>query len=101
MPEVARGDGADTVSTGHPCDVTTVTDECSDKVTVGGIGIVLEGHKNKTHEHEVGGVCVPHNVALSSFSSKVSVGGKGVGRKGDSYGSEVITSGSSKLIIGG
>lgn len=98
MPEVARGQQTDTVITGHGCDTTTSTDECSSKVFIGGIGVVRAGDKQTTHDHLSGEVCVPHTLALSSYSSKVFVEGKGVGRKSDTYGTEVISSGSTKVF---
>jgi len=100
MPEIARGNQTDTVSTGHGCDSTTTTDTCSAKVFVNGIGVVREGDTNTVHTVPSGAVCVPHTVALSTFSSKVFVEGLGIGRKGDGYGSEVITSGSAQAYAG-
>lgn len=100
MPAAARGDGTDTVLTGHACDATTTTDECSSKVFSDGIGIVRFGDHNATHDYLSGGSCLPHSVPLSSASSKVFIEGRRAGREGDAYGGEVIVSGSSKVFMG-
>lgn len=113
MPEAARGNSTETVNTVHPavgdldpddgiaCDAaptTTSTNVCSDKVFVGGIGVVREGDAVTAHTFPG---CATHTPVLTSFSSKVKIQGKGAGRKGDSYGcGAIITSGSSKVNIG-
>ena len=43
MPAVSRKDGTDSVSTGHGCDSTTVTDQGSSDVFVNAIGAVRAG----------------------------------------------------------
>lgn len=101
MPEIARGSGADSVSTNHGCDATTVTDTCSDNVFVNGEGAVREGDLTASHLILVGDDCVSHTVPLTTFSSSVFVNGKGIGRKGDSYSGETISSGSSNCFAGG
>lgn len=98
MPAVARKDGVDTVSTGHSCDSETTTDEGSDNVFFNGIGAVRLGDYNRSHDILVGVACVPHRVALSTASPDVYVNGRRIGRLGDSYGSEVITSGSPNIF---
>jgi uncharacterized Zn-binding protein involved in type VI secretion len=100
MPEVARKDGEDTVSTGHDCDATTVTDEGSSNVFVNGIGAVRANDLCKEHLILVGSSCVPHTVPLDTHSGSVFVNGKGVGRKGDEYSGHEITSGSSDVFAG-
>ena len=67
---VAIGDSAGSVDTNHSCDATTNTDECSSKVFITGVGVVREGHKNKSHKYPVGDNCPAHTVALSTFSAK-------------------------------
>jgi len=49
--------------------------------------------------HPMGG-CSTDTSTLSSFSATVSIGGKGVGRIGDSYGNNVITQGSANVFAG-
>ena len=100
MPEVARGSGADSVATGHGCDATTVTDECSGDVFVNGIGVVREGDKTASHLVPSGKDCVSHTVPLTTFSSSVYVNGKRLGRKGDAYSGHTITSGSADVFAG-
>lgn len=101
MPAVARKGGVDTVSTGHPCDGTTVTDEGSSDVFVNSSGIVRLGDLQQVHNILVGNSCVPHALTLSSCSSSVFVNARGAGRLGDSYGGEVLTSGSETVFFGG
>ena len=115
MPEAARGDSVDTVNTVHPatgdedtddssfCDVDpidTTTNECSEKVFAMGTGVVRGD--NKVTAHPIGGTCSTHTPKFNSGSTKVKIEGKKAGRKGDTYlcGAE-ITSGASKVIIGG
>jgi uncharacterized Zn-binding protein involved in type VI secretion len=100
MPEIARGDGTDSVSTNHGCDATTVTDECSGNVFVNNKGAVRQGDNTQTHLVQSGLICVPHRVPLTTYSGSVFVNGKGIGRKGDSYSGETITSGSSDCFAG-
>lgn len=101
MNNVARGNGVDNVTTNHLCDVITTTEECSSKVYVEGTGVVREDDYNRLHTYPVGQSCVNHKVMLSSFSNKVFVESKGIGRKGDLYGTEEISTGSSKVYAGG
>ena len=101
MPEVARKDGTDTISTGHGCDGTTVTDQGSDNVFVNGKGVVRQGDLTAVHLVPAGDVCVPHAVPLSTFSSTVFVNSKGLGRKGDFYNGHQLTSGSPNVFAGG
>lgn len=101
MPKVARKGGADTVSTGHGCDSTTVTNQGSNDVFVNNIGVVRIGDLNQTHDIPSGDSCVPHNVALSTASPNVFANLRRIGRLGDLYGSEVITSGSPNVYANG
>lgn len=100
MPKVARKDGVDSINTNHGCDATTVTDEGSTKVFVQGIGVVRADDKCSVHLLPAGLACVPHQVSLSIYSSKVKADGKGVGRIGDYYNGHQITSGSDKVYAG-
>lgn len=101
MPAVARKSGTDSISTGHGCDTTTVTDQGSSDVNVNSIGAVRAGDLCQVHLIPAGSSCVPHTVPLTSFSSTVFVNGKGVGRKDDAYSGHTITSGSGNVFAGG
>jgi uncharacterized Zn-binding protein involved in type VI secretion len=101
MPAVARKSGTDTVSTGHGCDTTTVTDQGSSDVNVNSIGAVRAGDLCKVHLIPAGSSCVPHTVPLTSFSSTVFVNSKGIGRLGDAYSGHTVTSGSGNVFAGG
>lgn len=105
MPAASRGDGVDAVvsktGVGDECrnPTMTSTDECSSSVFVEGTGIVRQG--DQVAPHNKGG-CSTDTATLSSYSSKVFANGKGVARIGDQYGGDnTITSGSSKVFIGG
>ena len=101
MPAVARKSGTDSISTGHGCDATTVTDQGSSDVLVNSIGAVRAGDLCQTHLILVGDSCVPHTVSLTSYSSTVFVNGKGIGRQGDQYSGHTLTSGSGNVFAGG
>jgi uncharacterized Zn-binding protein involved in type VI secretion len=101
MPAVARKSGTDSVSTGHGCDATTVTDQGSSDVLVNSIGAVRAGDLCQVHLIPSGSSCVPHTVPLTSFSSTVFVNGKGIGRQGDQYSGHTLTSGSGNVFAGG
>ena len=101
MPAVSRKSGTDSISTGHDCDATTVTDQGSSDVIVNSIGAVRAGDLCQVHLVKVGDSCVPHTVPLTSFSGSVFVNGKGVGRQGDQYSGHTLTSGSGNVFAGG
>ena len=103
MPSVSRE--GDTVlspdGTGYQCGspMETAVGEVNDKnVKANGVLIVVAG--NKVAPHPKGG-CSTDESALSSYSSTVKIGGKGVGRIGDVYGNNVITQGSPNVFAGG
>lgn len=105
MPAVATGDGSCIVlsktGNGNKCRFprTVSTNQCSTKVFVGGIGVVRKD--DLVIPHSKSG-CVPDVSVLTTFSSKVFVEGKGLGRIGDKYTSDnIITSGSSFVFAGG
>lgn len=106
MPAAARADGGDKVfsktGTGKDCkfpNPNVVTGAGSCEVYINGYKAVREG--DQVGFHAFSG-CGPDNSTLTSFSSTVFIGGKGVGRIGDQYGSDnVITRGSSTVFIGG
>jgi uncharacterized Zn-binding protein involved in type VI secretion len=103
MPAVSRKD--DTVlsvdGTGYKCQApvqTSVDEVNSSRVFANGILVVVEG--NQVAPHPKSG-CGPDESKLTTFSSKVRVGGKGLGRIGDSYaGINTITQGSSNVFAG-
>ena len=101
MPAVSRKSGTDSISTGHDCDATTVTDQGSSDVNVNSIGAVRAGDLCQVHLIPAGSSCVPHTVPLTSFSGSVFVNGKGVGRQGDQYSGHTLTSGSGNVFAGG
>lgn len=70
----------------------------SNRVYANGILIVVQGNKIKNHP-KAG--CDPDESTLSSFSSTVFIGNKGVGRIGDQYGNNTITKGSPSVFAGG
>jgi uncharacterized Zn-binding protein involved in type VI secretion len=106
MPAISRK--GDTVlsadGTGYNCGspMETSVDQVNDKkVKANGILIVVDG--NKIAVHNKGG-CSPDESVLTSFSSTVKIGGKGVGRIGDQYASmssNTITQGSPNVFAGG
>lgn len=103
MPAVARSQGADGVlspdGTGKNCafpmNVTTGS-ATQTKVTADMKPVVVQG--DKPQPHPMPGCNTIDQQPLSSFSSKVSAAGKKVGRIGDMYGNNIITSGSSKVF---
>lgn len=106
MPSVARGRQSDVVfsKTGEgsgcafPFLATTGVDE-HPKVSIGGIGVVVEGDKVGPHDRTPS--CTPDLRVLNTFSSKVKVGGKGLARIGDKYSDDNrIITGSDKVFAG-
>jgi len=95
---VARGDGQDTVTTGHCCQGTTTTDECSGDVFVEGYGVVRIGDKDTSHLLCTDPCGPSHQVALSSSSPSVYVNGEKIGCKTDGYGGEIISSVSQSTV---
>lgn len=104
MPEVARGNGTDSVSSetgsGYKCrsPSTTSTDVCSSNVFANSIGIVREGDSVTSHTQSG---CSDEAPGLSSFSPNVFINNKHCGRKGDNYsgdGSNIITTGSPNVF---
>ena len=102
MPAVARKD--DTVlspdGTGYKCRMpmkTNVDQVNSNKVYANNILIVVQG--NRVAAHNKSG-CIPDTSTLSSCSSKVFIGNKGIGRIGDEYSDNTITQGSPTVFAG-
>ena len=76
---------------------TNVDEVNSNNVYANNILIVVQG--NKVALHNKSG-CIPDTSTLSSFSSKVFAGNKGVGRIGDQYSNNIITQGSPTVFAG-
>ena len=100
MAKIALGKEKSTVTTNHGCDTKGVSDQCSTDVFVGDDkkGVVRVGDRMK--DHLVSGTTnnpctLKHGKglepALSKGSETVIVNNKGVGRVGDKYGSEEIS----------
>lgn len=105
MAAIARGNARDKVlsrtGSGDDCKYpknTTTGENSSDKVFIEGFGAVVEGDRVGPHSKRN---CVPDTSTLTTFSSKVLVGGKGVARIGDKYTDDnIIVSGSAKVFVG-
>lgn len=102
MPAVARKSDSVLSKDGGPgrncpSPMNTSVDKVNGKkVYADGKLIVVDGNKIAPHPKQG---CSTDTETLSSFSSKVFIGGKGVGRIGDQYGSlNIITAGSSKVF---
>lgn len=100
MPAVARMSGQDTVSTGHDCDATTVTDVGSPNVFVNGVGACRQGDAIQIHSIKVGQYCVPHSAQINAGSNSVYVNGKPIARNGDFTDAGTLSSGSSNVFAG-
>jgi len=103
MPAVSRqGDSVLSPNgSGFKCRMplkTTVGEVNNVKVYVNSILTVVQG--NKVTPHPLPGCTTIDEAALSTFSSKVFVGGKGIGRIGDLYNDNVITQGSPTVFAG-
>lgn len=103
MPSIARA--GDTVlspdGAGKDCafPLQTSVGEVNDKsVRANGSLIPVQG--NKVTPHPRGG-CSTEEPPLTTFSSTVRIGGKGVGRIGDKYENNIITQGSESVFAGG
>lgn len=97
---IARGSGTDTVSTGHLCDTTTSTSQCSTSVFINGKGACRLGDTITIHNHKVGNSCVPHTKTITGSSSTVFVDGIAIARDTDSADAGSITSGSTDTFSG-
>jgi uncharacterized Zn-binding protein involved in type VI secretion len=102
MPAISRqGDSVlSPDGSGHKCRMplkTSVGEVNSSEVYVNGILIVVQG--NKVAPHTKSG-CTLDESTLSTCSSKVFAGNKGVGRIGDEYSDNLITQGSPTVFAG-
>ena len=100
MPAVSRKDGTDTIATNHGCDTTTVTATGSGDVFVNNIGVVRKDDLTVVHQAPSRGGCSPHQVPLTSYSGTVFANNLNIGRIGDSYTGETLTSGSANVFAG-
>lgn len=98
MPAVARKSGTDSIATNHGCTGTTATDSGSGDVFVNNIGVVRQGDVNQTHSYTGRGCSVSHAVPLTAASPNVFANNLAIGRVGDSYSGETITSGSANVF---
>ena len=104
MPAIARKN--DTVLSpngfGHKCNFpgeTFVDEVNSNNVYANGKLIVVMD--NRVGLHKLPGCSADDLSTLSTFSSSVKIGGKGVGRIGDKYGDNTISEGSQNVFAGG
>lgn len=104
MPAIARKN--DTVLSpngfGYKCNFpgeTFVDEVNTNNVYANGKLIVVFG--NKIAAHKLPGCGADDTATLSSYSSSVKIGGKGVGRIGDQYGDNTISEGSQNVFAGG
>lgn len=102
MPAISRqGDKVFSPDgSGYKCRMplqTSVGQVNSNSVYANGILIVVQG--NQVTPHPKSG-CTPDTSTLSSYSSKVFIGNKGVGRIGDKYNDNTITQGSPTVFAG-
>ena len=100
MPEVARGDSVDSVTTNHGCTGSTTTNGKSTTVFVNGIGVSRQGDNNTTHLLP-GSPCPSHAAPIATGSTTVFVNGDGAGRVGDSIsGCTSVAAGSENVFAG-
>lgn len=104
MPAVARSGGSDKVLSpdgrAKKCRAPMKTATGSpgqSKVYAQGVLVVIQGDPVAVHPKSG---CSPDTSSLSSASGKVFAGGGGIGRIGDRYGNNTITSGCSKVFAG-
>ena len=100
MAGIARGNGIDTVITGHACDNVTVTDQCSSNVFVNGYGACRVGDNLHIHNINIHNVCTPHTAQIIHGSNVVFVNGLPVARVWDRADHGYITSGSINVFAG-
>jgi uncharacterized Zn-binding protein involved in type VI secretion len=104
MPAVAKGSGQSVVfsktGSGKDCKFPTITStgECSVKVFFEGFGAVRKN--DKVSPHQKGG-CTLDDSGLTTYSNKVFVEGRNLGRIGDKYTDDnTIISGSAIVFAG-
>ena len=98
MSAVARI--GDPFSTGHPCDGMSTIAAGSSTVYANGIPVARRGDASASHNQLVGGVCVPHTVAIAGGSGTVSTNGIALARVGDGIDAGAISGGSGDVFAG-
>lgn len=104
MPAIARANDKVTSPNGFgfKCrfpGTTSVGETNTSKVFANGLPIVVEG--NIITPHSLGPCPVIDTGTLNSVSSRVKIGGKGVGRIGDTYANnDIISQGSTNVFAG-
>lgn len=106
MPAIARAEGVDQVQSmtgfGPGCKspgMTTTGAATESSVFIGGVPVVVAS--DTVGPHLLSGCKVVDTSTLTTYSSTVTIGGKGVGRVGDMYTSDnVIVTGSSTVFCG-
>ena len=106
MAEVARGytgsPSGDSGNTGHLCDATFTTDECSGTVIVENYGVVREDDANASHLVGDDPPCAGHTVSMSAnMVSTIIVETKQLAINGSRYGGETITSVNQTSVFAG
>lgn len=90
----------DSVATGHACDATTTLAATNHSVNIQGSNATVVGDLTVAHGF-IPPACAPHTASINAGSSKVTIGGIAAARVGDSCDAGTITSGASKVNIGG
>lgn len=99
MPAVSRQ--GDSLSTGHGCTGSTVLDTPGqNKVYIENKLVARVGDPTVPHSHNPP-LCPDHVAVVNAGSTKVIIANSAVARIGDSADAGAMTSGSSKVVIGG
>ena len=105
MPAIARANGGDSVlspnGTGRRCgSPLQIATGVAGQSRVFADGILVASFGDVVQPHPLPGCTQIDEQTLSVVSSRVFAMGRGVGRLGDRYGDNVITSGSSRCFSG-
>lgn len=100
MPELVAVKG-NTVITGHGCDTTTTTFQCSETVYIGGEGVCHNGDLLMLHNEPAGSNCVPHISTITAGSGTVFADGKAIARNKDAADAGNISSGNGANVYAG
>ena len=101
MPEVARGNSVDSVTTNHGCIGSTTTSGMSGDVIINGTGVHRKTDATVSHAYPPEPPCAPHTPTIATGSTTVFANNLGVARKGDDYtASDVVASGSANVFAG-
>lgn len=77
---------------------TTIGEGNSNNVRIGGLAVAVQG--NKVAPHPKGG-CSLDESSVSTYSSTIRIGGRGIARIGDMLGNNLITQGAATTFGGG